>query len=155
MLNRFSLHRLFLLSLAAACFAAGPAALAQDSTREESAQAFLSRMQSELRRIEVWVENMETAVQQKMGMASASGNRIGVNSGGSPSRLGSDPMSSDLRRMRLDLRSMKKDIAKERERMERQYGARDTDGFDRGHWEMVVRRFDSELREMQHDLRRL
>lgn len=156
MIRKTSLRHLAVLALSAAGLVAGSAAIAQDSSKEESAEAFLSRMQSEMRRMESWVQNLDTAVQKKMGMASASGNRIGVNNSGvSSSRLGNDPMSSDLRRMRLDLRSLKKEIAEEKDRMERQYGTRDAEGFDRNHWEVVVRRMDAELREMQRDLRRL
>ena len=154
MLTTFSLKRVFLLALAAS-FAVGPAALAQDSKKEESDQAFLSRMQSEMRRIEMWRDNLDSAVQQRMGMATASSNRISINNGGRPSGVGSDPMSGDLRRMRLDLRSMKKEIDKERENMEREFGLRDAEGFDRDHWQMVVRRWDTDLRDMQRDLRDL
>jgi hypothetical protein len=149
----FSKRRALLLFVVTLLPAA--AVLAQDSEEAESDEAFLSRMQAEFRRIDLWVENMDAAVQQKMGMTSASGNRIGVNNGMSPSRMGSDPMNSDLRRARLDLRSMTKEVAKELALMERQYGVRDSEGFDRSHWRTVVRRFDTELREMQRDLQRL
>ena len=149
------MNRVLPMLLVAASFVIGPAALAQDSKKEESDQAFVSRMQSEMRRIEMWRENMDTAVQQKMGMATASSNRISVNNGGRPSQVGSDPTNSDLRRMRLDLRSMKKEITKERENMERAFGVRDAEGFDRDHWQMVIRRWDNDLREMQRDLRAL
>ena len=134
----------------------GPAAAsAQDSKKEESDQAFVSRMESELRRIEMWSENMETAVEQRMGMASPSGNQIGINRAGMSNPMAKDPMHSELRSIRLDLRRMRKQIDKERERMARAFGARDTEGFDRDHWQVIVRRFDNDLREMQRELRSL
>ena len=134
----------------------GPAAAsAQDSKKEESDQAFVSRMESELRRIEMWSENMETAVEQRMGMASPSGNQIGINRAGMSNPMAKDPMHSELRSIRLDLRRMRKQIDKERERMARAFGARDTEGFDRDHWQVIVRRFDNDLREIQRELRSL
>ena len=149
------ISRRLTLALLAAALISPVAAFAQDSGKEESDQAFLSRMESELRRIEQWSKNLETTVEQRMGMASPSGNRIGVNRSGMSNPTASDPMNSELRSMRLDLRRMQKQIDKERERMAREFGTRDTTGFDREHWRIVVRRFDNDLREMQRDLRSL
>ena len=143
------------LAVLAAALIAPAAVSAQDSKKEESDQAFVSRMESELRRIEMWSENLETAVEQRMGMASPSGNRIGVNRSSMSNPTARDPMHSELRSMRLDLRRMRKQIDKERERMARAFGARDTEEFDREHWQVIVRRFDNDLREMQRDLRSL
>ena len=149
------ISRRLTLALLAAALISPVAAFAQDSGKEESDQAFLSRMESELRRIEQWSKNLETTVEQRMGMASPSGNRIGVNRSSMSNPTASDPMNSELRSMRLDLRRMQKQIDKERERMAREFGTRDTTGFDREHWRIVVRRFDNDLREMQRDLRSL
>lgn len=144
----FSLGGFALVLLIAASPAHG-----QTSQNKESDTAFLSRMQSELRRLERWADNLDTAAQQRMGMATTSGSRIGVTGGTTPGRVGREPTSSELRRMRFDLRSMKKRLASEREQLERDFGLRDTEGFDRSHWEAVVRRFDHDLREMERDLR--
>ena len=100
------ISRRLTLALLAAALISPVAASAQDSGKEESDQAFLSRMESELRRIEQWSKNLETTVEQRMGMASPSGNRIGVNRSSMSNPTASDPMNSELRSMRLDLRRM-------------------------------------------------
>jgi hypothetical protein len=131
------------------------AAVAQEKKAEESDQAFLSRMERELNMLQARADNVERWVRQKMGMSNATGYRAGVSATATPGRTATNPMDSELRRMRLELRSMKKKIDRERERMGEQYKSRDQVEFDRAHWNVVVRRFEVELIEMERDLRRL
>ena len=145
---------LALLLLGAAVLIGG-AAMAQDKEAEESDQAFLSRMEREMNTLQARADNVERWVRQKMGMSNATGYRAGVSASASPGRTATNPMDSELRRMRLELRSIKKEIDKERERMGEQYKSRDQVEFDRAHWNVVVRRFEVELIEMERDLRRL
>ena len=105
-------RHLALLLLGAAVLICG-AAMAQDKEAEESDQAFLSRMEREMNTLKGRADNVERWVRQKMGMSNATGYRAGVSATATPGRTATNPMDSELRRMRLELRSMKKKIDKE------------------------------------------
>ena len=151
--TKFSKH--LALLVIAAVVGAPASALAQNNKSEESDQAFLSRIERELNTLEARADNVERIVRQKMGMSNVSSTRIGATTTTRPGRTATNPLDGDLRGMQLKLRSMKKKIVKESERMGDQYKSRDEVEFDRGHWEIVVRRFELELIEMERDLRRL
>lgn len=134
---------------------ASPAAPAQGAEKEETDQQFLSRIQTQLKRSQRRIDNIEKIVRQKMGTTSGSSDGIGISSSGGYGGTGRDPMSSDLRRMRLDLRTMRKKVDKDTERMATEYKNRDAEPFDRDYWDGYARRLDRDLREMENELRRL
>ena len=133
----------------------GPVASGQDAKEEESDQAFLSRIRSEFDRAHRRIDYMDTIIEQKMGGTNVSSNRIGIDVTGSMSQAPRDPMSTDLRSMRLDLKSLKRKLDKDNERMSEQYRERDAGGFDRDYWEAYARRLDHDLDSKERDLRRL
>jgi hypothetical protein len=131
------------------------AAFAQGAQNNETDQQFLSRMQSRLSRSERRVENLEKLTRQKMGTNTGSRDGIGIETSGTYGTTSRNPMSSDLQRMRLELRSMRKKIGKDTERMGEEFRSRDNEEFDRDYWEGYVRRLERDLDEMDRDLRRL
>lgn len=140
---------------AALLLGASPAAMAQGADNDETDQQFLSRIQSQLKRSQRRIDNIERIVRQKMGTTSGSSDGIGIGSSGGYSQTGRDPMSSDLRRMRLDLRTMRKKVDEDIERLATEYRMRDSEPFDRDYWNGYARRLDRDLTEMENDLRRL
>jgi hypothetical protein len=130
-------------------------AFAQGAQNDETDQQFLSRMQSRLNRSMRRTENLETLTRQKMGTTTGSREGIGVESSGTYGTTARNPMSSDLQRMRLELRSLRKKIDKDSERMGEEFRSRDNEEFDRRYWEGYVQRLERDLDEMDRDLRRL
>ena len=130
-------------------------ALAQGAQDNETDQQFLSRMQSRLNRSEHRVENLEKLARERMGSTSGSRDGIGIETSGNYGSTARNPMSSDLQRMRLELRSLRKKIKRDTERMGEQYRSRDEDEFDRNYWENYVRRLERDLDEMDREMRRL
>ena len=135
------------------------AAFAQGAQNDETDQQFLSRMLSRLSRSERRAEELEKLARQKMGMGSSSGSGMGVGvdigTSGSYDRTTSRPMNSDVQSIRLELRSLRKKIGKDTERMGDEFRSRDNEEFDRDYWEGYVRRLERDLDEMDRDLRRL
>lgn len=131
------------------------AAFAQGAQNNETDQQFLSRMQSRLNRSERRVENLEKLARERMGSTSGSRDGIGIEASGTYGSTARNPMSSDLQRMRLELRSLRKKIRKDSERMGEDYRSRDSEEFDRSYWEGYVRRLERDLDEMDRDMRRL
>lgn len=152
-ISLMSKRRFCALVLATSLVAALPV-LGQDAEDEESDQEFLSRIQDRLDRIEYRIDDVDMLVEQRMGSTAVTSNRIGASATNTPGRMSSDPTSSEFRRMRLELRSMKKKVSKERERMMDQYNARGDGEFDRGHWDIIARRFEKDLDDMVRELRR-
>lgn len=141
--------------LLVSALAIGPIVNGQGAQEEEPDQAFLSRMRSEFDRAERRIEYMETTIEQKMRGTNVSPNRIGIDVSGSTSRLSRDPMGNDLQSMQFDLKSLKRKLDKDSERMSEQYRSRDAEEFDRDYWEGYVRRLNYDLDTKERELRRL
>ncbi len=150
-----SLPGVFAGLLAFTAIAASPESLAQGARDDESDQQFLTRIESRMDRAQRRIEDMGKLARQKMGSTTTSSNGIGIGASGTYGQTSSNPTSSDLQRMRLELRSLDKRIDKYRERMSEEYRSRDEEEFDRDYWESYVRRLERDLDEMQRDLYRL
>ena len=122
---KFTLFAPLALLLALASASLGPAALAQ---QEESDEAFMSRTERQMNNLASRAEQLDRMVREST--------------------------FQEHRRMRLQVRSMKKRIDQEREEMAEQFISRDEVGFDRDHWASVVRRLELELTRAERDLRR-
>ena len=133
----------------------GPAAVAQEAREQETEQQFLSRTQSRFARAERRIDDLERVIRGKMGNTTHTNDGFGFDSGNNPGMTSNDPMSTDLRSMRLELRSLRKRVEKDSEKMADQYRERGTEGFDRDYWDGYVRRLEHKLYEMERDVRRL
>ena len=118
-------RRIMLLALAAVTLIP-VAAPAQQAPKNETDEAFMSRMERQMNTLASRAENLD--------------------------QMAREGTRTEHRSMRLKTRSLKKRVNKEHEVMVEQYRTRDESGFDRDHWSAVVRRLEVEINEMERNL---